>query len=179
MEKPDYSAYNHELYRQAALSEDQEEVMRQKIDVLKSQNYNFSLADFKTLMAIIHEQELIDPNEKMNNIHNLQRQESLISIAQNAEIDPFLMPYIKYNQSKVPFTYVSSSSSQQSERELNNELAKQTTNMVNDIEKLFMGVTILSKDKKAKYMADMQRQILDTPLLKERIEILEKIWKNL
>ena len=182
LEKPDYSAYNHELYRQAALSENQEEIMRQKIDVLKSQNYNFSLSDFKTLMAIVHEQEVIDPNEKMNNIHNLQRQESLISLAQNAEIDPFLMPYIKYNQSKVPFSYVSSSASQQSERDLNNELAKQSTIMVNNIEKLFMGVTILSKDKKTKYISDMQRQILDTPLLKERIDVfgenMEQFIKN-
>ena len=178
--KPDYSSYDYKSYRQASQSEDQDSVLSEKIKVLKSQNYNFSLSDLKNLMAVVHKQDMMDPSGNMTNILDLQKQEFIITLAQNAELDPFLMPYIKYNQSRKPFTY--SETSDQSERELNNALDKHTQDMRKNVEDLFMSVTILSKDKKSRYLNEMKRQLFETPLLTTRINIqddnMDSFMKN-
>tara|TARA_B100000963_G_scaffold361151_1_gene395140 strand:- start:4036 stop:9816 length:5781 start_codon:yes stop_codon:yes gene_type:complete len=176
-EKPDYREYDHNKFRIDSLFDEKGDTIKEKIEILKSQKYDFTLSDLKTLLSIVHRNNLHQEDVVNLNIQNLQISEKLITIGQSANIDPYLLQFIKYKKSKKSFIY--NDKKGQNERELNIYLNNKTNELKNNINKRFMTVTRLSKEKKIKYLKKLDEELFDISIMKERINLKENLNKFL
>ena len=169
IEKPNYSTYKSEEYKFKALSDEDDSYIQDKINELKKQNYNFSIENLKKLLQIVHTKNIIEDKTKELNIENFKISEQLVTIAQSCDLDNFIFPYIKYKNSNKPFQFKQASS--KAHEEFMNQLDIITNEKIKIIENTFMKITSLQKDKKVRYLNQLSSTLLDTPLLKEKINM--------